>query len=596
MEKSKKKISCIIPAYNEAKSIRRVLEEAAKVSDLHEIIVIDDGSSDETQMIVRSFSNVKLLINEKNRGKSKTIARGIKEASGEYVLFLDADLIGIADHNISALIEHVETDEADVSISMRGNTPGWMKKMNLDFMSGERVFPRSILLGHIDEIASLKSFGLEVFLNTLIIKYNLRVKSVMLANVRNDMKYFKRGFVRGAYGELLLWRDIFKTVPFFKLVRDVKKVCKLVIKDEKFKSKAKKINFEYLRVWQEIFIASALVLSRKKRSDVKNNKILIVVPCLIGEFIASIPALYDFIKRNNNKQVDLLVSPSVKSLARKISGAGEVFTASSVHGRHSMESGAKQDLGEYEKIIVLRMSREAREMIKKIKHGKLETALPHAPKYISHLALSLLTGRHPKRWKTLKFEILGGKDRNISFDEIFDLKEKKILTGKKTIVFHTGTNWPMKHWDLERWADLLEKINKLGEFKFICVGGREDEKNWEYISSHTSFEMESLINKIDIADLALVLQKADFFIGIDSGPANIAHLTDTRSVVLYGPGPHMFMSDHPDDIAIDKSGGRGLWHMYFSVKNSYISRISVGEVLEAFQKLQAKGKKKADQV
>ena len=94
----------------------------------------------------------------------------------------------------------------------------------------------------------------------------------------------------------------------------------------------------------------------------------------------------------------------------------------------------------------------------------------------------------------------------------------------------------------------------------------------------------------------MIIRKADYFIGVDSGPANIAHLADTRSVVLYGPGPHMFMSHHSDDIAIDKSGGRGLLNLYFSMPNSYISRITVDEVFDAFQNLYAKWKKKDGEV
>jgi len=145
------RVSCIIPAHNEEKNIRGVLDVVSKVSSefIDEIIVVDDGSIDNTPNIVREFSNIRLIVNKKNGGKSFSIARGITESSGDFILMLDADLHGLRPEDIVSLVDPVKKGKADVSMSVRKNTPPWMKLIKVDLMTGERVFPRDIIMPHI---------------------------------------------------------------------------------------------------------------------------------------------------------------------------------------------------------------------------------------------------------------------------------------------------------------------------------------------------------------------------------------------------------------------------------------------------------------
>lgn len=357
-------------------------------------------------------------------------------------------------------------------------------------------------------------------------------------------------------------------------------------------------NFEYFSLYKEIILTALLGLTKEKRSDIKNGRILIVIPCLIGEFAAAIPAIACFIRENKNKRIDLSVTPSLRPLAKKISGVGEVFVMSSAHGRgYEKVSPREQNLGAYEKIILMRMSREAYKIIRNGESGSIQTALPVGLKYVAHLAKNLLLGRTPKTWETVNFEVLtGGRKENIKFEDIFDLKAQDyealnkfdaLKDSRPKIIIHTWTNWPMKLWDNDKWVELLQKINRLGDFKFIFVGAGKDLENYEYIALRLGFEVGSLINSINLFELLLILRRAAFFIGIDSGPRNLAHLADLRSITILGPGPHIFMPSNPADIVIDKTNGRGLFQLYFSVKNSFIKRIDVTEVYEAFKNLYA---------
>lgn len=91
------KLSIVIPAFNEAKTIDEVLEkiEILTLDGLSkEIIVVDDGSKDETSSIVQGHKgkNILLLKHKRNQGKGAAVITGIKKATGEIILIQDADL------------------------------------------------------------------------------------------------------------------------------------------------------------------------------------------------------------------------------------------------------------------------------------------------------------------------------------------------------------------------------------------------------------------------------------------------------------------------------------------------------------------------
>jgi len=92
--------SIVIPAYSEsariAASLNRILAHAARNNWKAEIIVVDDGSKDTTADIVRDYmtrhANVRLIQNPGNRGKGYSVRNGMLHATGEILLFSDADL------------------------------------------------------------------------------------------------------------------------------------------------------------------------------------------------------------------------------------------------------------------------------------------------------------------------------------------------------------------------------------------------------------------------------------------------------------------------------------------------------------------------
>lgn len=108
-----KKYSFIIPVYNGEKTIERCLNSILeqRCSD-YEIIVINDGSTDRTKKIIESYKTVK-LINVPNGGQGKARNFGMKNATGKYILFVDAD--DYIDNNLLFNIDNI-VDKNDYDI------------------------------------------------------------------------------------------------------------------------------------------------------------------------------------------------------------------------------------------------------------------------------------------------------------------------------------------------------------------------------------------------------------------------------------------------------------------------------------------------
>lgn len=92
------KISIVIPAYNSEACIRETLESAVnQTSAADEILVVDDGSTDNTEAVVRSFGDPVRYIRQKNQGIAGARNTGVREATGEWISFLDHDDLMLPD-------------------------------------------------------------------------------------------------------------------------------------------------------------------------------------------------------------------------------------------------------------------------------------------------------------------------------------------------------------------------------------------------------------------------------------------------------------------------------------------------------------------
>jgi glycosyltransferase involved in cell wall biosynthesis len=85
-------VSCIIPVYNGAKFVRESIESVLTQSyQPVEVIVVDDGSTDDTGKVLETFGNRVRILRQENRGPSVARNRGMEMSRGEFIAFLDAD-------------------------------------------------------------------------------------------------------------------------------------------------------------------------------------------------------------------------------------------------------------------------------------------------------------------------------------------------------------------------------------------------------------------------------------------------------------------------------------------------------------------------
>jgi dolichol-phosphate mannosyltransferase len=93
-QSSFKKLSILIPAYNESATIVALLRKVkqSKLSLAKQIIVVDDGSTDNTAALAKSVAGVTVIVHKKNSGKGAAIRTAISHATGDIVIIQDADL------------------------------------------------------------------------------------------------------------------------------------------------------------------------------------------------------------------------------------------------------------------------------------------------------------------------------------------------------------------------------------------------------------------------------------------------------------------------------------------------------------------------
>ena len=205
------KVSAIIPAYNEGPRIKDVLVPLVESDLIDEIIVVDDGSLDDTSD--RAIEcGVRVIKLKENGGKGAAISKGLEAASGEIILLLDADLIGLTKSHVEALLSPVIKDEADMSIGTfkYGRRHTDSAQNFTPQLNGQRCIKADELrsIEHLDE----SGYGVEVTINRYIKENDLRVADVLLNNLTQVTKEEKVGPVKGVVARVKMYAEIMKSI------------------------------------------------------------------------------------------------------------------------------------------------------------------------------------------------------------------------------------------------------------------------------------------------------------------------------------------------------------------------------------------------
>ncbi len=143
------KVSIIMTVYNGQNFLREAIESCLNqtYSNL-ELIIIDDGSTDNTLSIIKSYNDerIKLIENERNKGQSYSRNKGIEESNGEFIAIMDADDIAYP-HRIETQLNFLLQSNADICFSCadlidaKGNLVGIKKTtLNINLLRAQLLF------------------------------------------------------------------------------------------------------------------------------------------------------------------------------------------------------------------------------------------------------------------------------------------------------------------------------------------------------------------------------------------------------------------------------------------------------------------------
>ncbi len=185
--------SIIICTYNEEETIADVVSSACKFAPNSEVIVVDDGSIDQTESILHNLSKEYKFTYEKldeNRGKSWAMVHGIELASTEIIIFFDADVSNIKEEHFKLLLEPILNNDADMVLGQPSETIIDYRINPFRSLTGERSLLKKDLIPILEDIREIR-FGVETFINLYFQSQGKKIKYVFMDGLKHPTKYEK---------------------------------------------------------------------------------------------------------------------------------------------------------------------------------------------------------------------------------------------------------------------------------------------------------------------------------------------------------------------------------------------------------------------
>jgi glycosyltransferase involved in cell wall biosynthesis len=200
-------VSAIVPARDEGRTIRGVVEVLVGHPLVSEVIVVDDASTDDTGERAREAGAIVIAMPQ-NGGKAAAMSLGVAAARGDVVLFSDADVIGLDRGMVSRIVEPVTSGRYAMYVGIRGRKTFWVNRL-LHFtpiLGGERALRRELW----DQVPSTykKNFQIEIALNFFAKLNGHRMGFTVVHGLGQVIKEKKRGLLPGLWQRLSMIGDI----------------------------------------------------------------------------------------------------------------------------------------------------------------------------------------------------------------------------------------------------------------------------------------------------------------------------------------------------------------------------------------------------
>lgn len=209
-------VSVVIAAYNEDRTIGSVVNAFISWGKAREIIVVSDGSTDQTNEVVRQFGDaVRLITLKHNMGKGHALALGVQASTADILFFADADVVGLTSKNIDQLVSPILKNDADMVIGLH-NFWRFGKFRPYNSLSGQRVLWKKRILPYVVAMHKARG-GVEFIIN--YIHRRDRVIQINQSNVSTLRKIDKWPFTFAIWSYIRQFMDFIKAMFVIKLLK-----------------------------------------------------------------------------------------------------------------------------------------------------------------------------------------------------------------------------------------------------------------------------------------------------------------------------------------------------------------------------------------
>ncbi len=202
------RVAAVVPAYNEQATLADVLKVLKETPLVDEIVVVSDGSTDDTVKIARAMG-VRTLHLRRNHGKGTAMATGVANTTAPVLVFVDGDIMNLSGYLLYQLIDPVVSGGASMNVGIRHR--GWL----LDafhsrfgpLLSGIRCLERKVFEALPEE--TLGGFAAETALNYSCRRQGLHLTTTVLYDLKHLVKERKRGLVAGSRARFEMFTSVF---------------------------------------------------------------------------------------------------------------------------------------------------------------------------------------------------------------------------------------------------------------------------------------------------------------------------------------------------------------------------------------------------
>ena len=194
--KSYQKVVAILPAYNESENVKAVIDVVKNVRCVDEVIVVDDGSSDDTAEIARK-AGATVISHDVNKGKGEAIKTGYKYTDADIIAFIDADISNLTTSKVEAIIKPILEGKSEITKTKFARASGRVTELTakplLNFFFPEISFEQPLSGQFAAKKSALKKikfesdYGVDVGIVLDADVYGISITEVDIGEIEHDM-------------------------------------------------------------------------------------------------------------------------------------------------------------------------------------------------------------------------------------------------------------------------------------------------------------------------------------------------------------------------------------------------------------------------